>query len=86
MRGGGGSVIHVLELVCTAGHVHESILWDDASHTEADAAYRLGRLALPTIPVCEVCGATSFQLQDRVTEHETLERAARAATKRCYVL
>ena len=80
-------MIHILELVCAvcgAGHAHESILWDDASHTAFEAAYRLGRLAQPTISACEVCGATSFKLRDHVTEHETLESASRGQTKRCY--
>jgi hypothetical protein len=71
------AVIFILELVCDPhGHVLEAIAWDDETHTENDAAFRLGMLALPVLPVCAVCGSTSTRLRNLPTAHATTTAAA----------
>lgn len=70
-------MIFILELICDPhGHVLESIAWDDETHTSSDAAYHLGLLALPVLPVCEVCGSTSTRLRNLPTRCATAAEAA----------
>jgi hypothetical protein len=70
-------MIFILELVCCPdGHCLESIAWDDETHRECDAAFQLGHLALPVLPVCGVCGSTSSRLVNRPTVFTTTTAAA----------
>jgi hypothetical protein len=70
-------MIFILELICDPhGHVLESVAWDDDTHAAIDAAYRLGMLAMPMIPVCRKCGSTSTRLVNRPTVHATTAAAA----------
>jgi hypothetical protein len=70
-------MIFILELICCPdGHVLESIAWDDETHTAVEAAYQLGHLALPVLPVCEVCGSTSTRLRNLPTVCATTADAA----------
>jgi len=78
-------MIFILELVCGDGHCLESIAWDDETHTEMHAAYGLGLLALPTLPVCRICHSTSTLLRNLPTTFTSLEQAARSR-EGCQVL
>ena len=72
-------MIHILERVCSpAGHVLESIAWDDERSSDGEAAFQLGLLALPILPVCAVCGSTSAVLRNVPTRFRTVEEAARS--------
>jgi hypothetical protein len=71
------AVIYILELVCCPeGHVLESIAWNDETHTSIAAAYHLGLLVLPVLPVCRTCGSTSSRLVNRPTVFTTTTAAA----------
>jgi hypothetical protein len=70
-------VIFILELICDPhGHVLESVAWDNDTHAAVDAAYQLGHLALPVLPVCRECGSTSTRLINRPTAYATTAAAA----------
>jgi len=70
-------MIFILELVCfPKEHVLQSVAWDDDTHAAVDAAYQLGHLALPVLPVCRECGSTSTRLINRPTAHATTAAAA----------
>lgn len=79
-------MIFILELVCSpAGHCAECIAWDDATHSENAAAFKLGLLALSTLPVCGICGSTSSLLRSLPTQFQSVEDAARSR-QGCQVL
>jgi hypothetical protein len=70
-------MIFILELICDPhDHVLESIAWDDDTHAAVDAAFQLGHLALPVLPVCRECGSTSTRLRNLPTHFETTAAAA----------
>jgi hypothetical protein len=70
-------MIFILEIsCCPKGHVLDSVAWDDETHRECDAVFRLGQLVLPVLPVCAVCGSTSTRLVNRPTACATTAEAA----------
>jgi hypothetical protein len=79
-------VIFILELVCSpAGHCLDCLAWDDETHSENAAAFKLGMLSLPMLPVCGICGSTSARLRNLPTQFGSVEEAARSR-KGCHVL
>jgi len=79
------SVIHNLKMVCPQGHVFAAISYNDAVRDQADAAYHLGLgahlVAKGGPPVCAVCGAITFTLDDEVTEYRSMSEAIPALTE-----
>ncbi len=72
-------MIHILQLLCPQRHCFVALAWDDRNMTLPEAAMAMGRASADLLEnhrlVCDLCGATSFKLEDGLTKYGSIDEA-----------